>query len=143
MKQVKRWRYYCGYCKKSGGSKWHMEKHEKSCTKNPDRECGFCTIQGGSGTSDKRILMRIVKAGASVLEKLSGMEDWCSSTFDIQNDRIIKMLVKHSGGCPACILSALRLSGENAMLISFDYKKTKDQFWSDNPRDEPDYSDYC
>ena len=142
MRKVKRWRYYCDFCKKSGGSKWHMEKHEKICTKNPDRECGFCVINGGSGTSDKRILNRIVKVGSVVLEKMWGIVDWESKEFDKKNDRIIKMLVKYSGGCPACILSAIRLGGENAMLINFDYKKQKEQFWIDHQRDEPDYSEY-
>lgn len=41
MKVLLRKRYYCDYCKRAGGSRVHMEKHEKGCTNNPKRECGI------------------------------------------------------------------------------------------------------
>ncbi len=42
MRQAKRWRYYCDFCKKSGGRKDAIENHEKVCTANPNRQCGLC-----------------------------------------------------------------------------------------------------
>ena len=37
MKAIKKWRYYCDHCKKSGASSFHMAAHERSCTLNPLR----------------------------------------------------------------------------------------------------------
>ena len=42
MKTKLRQRHYCDFCKKSGGSRYHMERHEKYCTMNPKRECRMC-----------------------------------------------------------------------------------------------------
>lgn len=42
MRAMKRWRYYCDHCRKVGGSRSAMEKHERGCTANPARICGVC-----------------------------------------------------------------------------------------------------
>ena len=42
MKAVKRWKYYCDHCKRSGGSKHHLSRHELACTNNPERICRVC-----------------------------------------------------------------------------------------------------
>lgn len=42
MRRKPSYRYYCDYCKKSGGSGSAMAIHEKHCTMNPNRVCRFC-----------------------------------------------------------------------------------------------------
>lgn len=43
MKTKRKLRYYCDWCKKSGGSKHHLAKHERGCTLNPRRVLGNLT----------------------------------------------------------------------------------------------------
>ena len=83
MRQVKRWRYYCDHCKKSGCSKHHMAKHEKGCTMNPHRECGVCAMWlGGCNEPMADLIAALGNGYASLREK-------CEN-------------------CPACTLAALR-----------------------------------
>lgn len=39
-------RYYCEHCKKSGGRKDVIARHEAGCTANPSRVCGCCRLAG-------------------------------------------------------------------------------------------------
>ena len=136
MKKIKRWRYYCDYCKKSGGSGGHMKNHEKSCTKNPDRECGFCEVAGFLNNKEK--LKAIVKKGISDFYFLDF--DVQSEKFEDVQEKISEDLIDESQGCPACALAAVRQT-EDSELVQFDYKKYKDLFWNEHNK-EPDYSDY-
>ncbi len=135
MRRAKRWRYYCDYCKKSGWSKWYMARHEKVCTKNPNRECGFCEHLGN--------IVNIEKLKLIVEKTVSGfyLGDW-SEMIQEKHDKLVsdceKDLLKESDGCPACSLAAIRQT-KDSEFIEFDYKKAKDQFWADNPREEPEY----
>jgi len=108
-KQV--WRYYCEHCKKSGCSGYHIKKHEKSCTANPNRVCGFC------GNSDP------------VSELVSLLGDGTD----------LKNLREHVDNCPACILAAIRQSklqyfdadeeGDGGFHVDFDFKAEKADWW--------------
>ena len=135
MKRIKRWRYYCDFCKKSGGSGHYMKIHEKGCTANPDRECGFCKIAGLS--LDKEKLKQIVKTGLEDFEEMDfdeQNENWEGLQNKIQND-----LIKESGGCPACSLAAVRQT-KDSEFVQFDYKKAKDAFWLEHDQ-RPTYED--
>lgn len=134
MKKVKRWRYYCDHCKKSGGSAYHMKSHEKRCTGNPERECGFCDIAGNIPYPKE--LLPIVRAAVAILEKSFSSKSFDSGIdIDEISNRVEKELLGKSGGCPACALAAIRQT-KNSEFIQFDYKKAKAKFWKDNPRDE-------
>jgi len=138
MKKAKRWRYYCDYCKKSGGSAYHMKKHEKSCTGNPKRTCGFCEIVGFDNNSVK--LKKIVADGLKRIEKVFSESHFLlHDKADEISEQIIKDLHAESGGCPACMLAAIRQTKDNEFL-SFDYKKTKDEFWADH---NESINDFC
>lgn len=134
MKKVKRWRYYCDHCKKSGGSAWHMKKHEKTCTANPDRHCGFCEIEGNINDIEK--LKSIVEKSVSEFweeTKNFSDTDFHDTDFHIKiTENLEKDLLKESKGCPACALAAVRQT-KGSEFIQFDYKKAKDQFWLDHP----------
>ncbi|KKL05738.1 hypothetical protein LCGC14_2603050, partial [marine sediment metagenome] len=80
MKKVKKWRYYCDFCKKSGASEYHMRNHEKHCTSNPNRECRIC---------DK---MEVVQQPLHVL-------------IEIYDQKHLQGLRDISENCPMCILT--------------------------------------
>lgn len=115
MRQRKRWQYYCGFCKKNGGSKYHIQEHEKHCTANPDRFCRMCA-----------------KAD---LEQNS-TADLVTAAFNG-----IKRLRDEAQGCPACMLTGLRqmttgdredMSQEDAnALNNWSFKDAVDSYDSD------------
>src|SRR3990167_2617624 len=92
MKKVKRWRYYCDFCKKSGCSGFFMNRHEIHCTMNPNRICRMCAY-GKLKQNTVSENIEKVKLG-----------------FDV--------LSKYVNGCPCCILSALRQSKSD--MFSFN-----------------------
>lgn len=110
MKRIMRWRYYCDHCKKAGNSGFHIARHERGCTNNPQRECrlhGFITGQP-----------------APSMEKLLAA---------VEHDAKLTKLRAVAHNCPACILAALRQS--NVMMVDgegmpffpeFDFKKERD-----------------
>ena len=123
MKKKRVWRYYCEYCKKSGCSSYHMQRHEIICTMNPDRHCGMCDV-------------------ADIPQQ--PMEDLISSIGDGKSG--IEKLRELTENCPACILAAIRQSGVQKFTVDadgylnenfitefdeFDFKQERDSFWSE------------
>lgn len=87
MRQVKRWRYYCDHCKKSGGSKSSMEKHENGCIRNPNRVCGFCAaLERVGGDVTRRTLQTLVV---------------------VLQERGLESLRKEAEFCPGCTFAAI------------------------------------
>jgi len=127
-------RYYCDHCKKAGGSRFHMESHEKHCTKNPDRSCRMCD-QLGECVTPVPVMHDAMRANG-----MAGLRE-------------------ASNRCPACMLTAVRLfpmvypepwpakmtdAEESAYLMqsdatALDYKAECARFWNDLPRDDPGY----
>ncbi len=105
MKTQRRWRYYCDFCKKSGGSKSAMLLHEKHCTMNPNRECRMC---GKLGQPQPKMteLIALLSGKDTVAESLPKLRD-------------------AAGECPICILAALRQAKVLDQFVEgrFDYKK--------------------
>lgn len=99
MKRIKRWRYYCDFCKKAGGSSYHMQNHEVFCTNNPARQCRMCELLG-VGPHEVSVLVQSLNGG------LEGL-------------RIT------AEGCPWCIWAAIKQSGlrqEEKWKLNFDFK---------------------
>lgn len=119
MRRVKRWRYYCGFCKKSGGQAAAMERHETNCTMNPNRGCGLCELSG---------------ADSAPLSELTAFIDETCKDEDPNdlhgNDvaEILKTITQKAAGCPACILAAIR-QAEVKIFPNFDFKKELDAWW--------------
>lgn len=126
MKAVKRWRYYCDYCKKVSGLRTAMEKHEKGCTLNPNRECGICSFlnTGGVPLAD---LMALLPDPA----KFKRMEPWDdgvggSGEYEVIDDEALRSAVhavlpklrELTENCPACILAALRQRGIPVPIVT-------------------------
>ena len=125
MRKVKRWRYYCDFCKKSGASEYHMRNHEKHCTSNPNRECRICN-------------------------KLEEVQQPLVELTRAYKDGGLKELRAIAGDCPMCILTTLKACinlndwtgepwDENPWENSFDFKKELDAFWQSYNDSQQEY----
>lgn len=114
MRKAKRIRYFCDFCKRSAGTITAMKKHEIGCTNNPDRKCGMCQ----QAQITQAPLVDIVKAvgdgkGPEALARMQAVAG---------GDEI-------DGGCPACLLAAIRRSKVGCYL-KWNFKKAKEKFWA-------------
>lgn len=82
MKTVLRPRYYCDFCKKSGGGSHAMKTHEAHCTNNPNRDCRMCALLGGG--DDLPELIKVALTGN------------------------VGALREAANGCAPCMLAAIR-----------------------------------
>lgn len=124
-KQV--WRFYCGFCKKSGCSGGHIAKHERACTANPNRICTMC----GHAHATQRPIAELLSVIRENLPK--GSLDGKAAT---------EKLREATEGCPACMLAAIRQSGLqsstqdeggwcNGVDFGFDFKLELTAFWKE------------
>ena len=124
MRKVKKWRYYCEFCEKSGASGGHMAKHETHCTKNPNRKCGMCAFVEEIQRTPEEIREFISKFPLNT--KIQG--DWLQHAKHLVP---VKSLMDFVNSCPACAVAALR---QNPDLIevepTFDFMAEKDNFWN-------------
>lgn len=81
-----RWRYYCDFCKKSGGNS--LREHEKHCVGNPNRECRMC------------IVIERITGEAKGQQPIADLMD---ALFTGGMDAIRAL----ADNCPACILAAI------------------------------------
>jgi len=139
MRKVKRWRYYCDFCKKSGGSGGHMARHEKGCTLNPNRTCNVCAKLLEVDQKPMSELLSVLPNGTEyITEDAFGFS--YNGLQEIIDDHMPK-LRELTENCPACIMAALRQSGIPVPMVeSFDFTKEMDSIWADiNANDRDDY----
>ena len=124
MRREKRWRYYCEFCKKSGASGYHIQRHENACTMNPNRHCKMCEIAG----LDQKPIEVLVDAIEDL--KISQEADSFGMTISLTGDEkeTIEQLRDIASGCPACMLAALRQSGI-AEFVNWRFEDEKKDFW--------------
>jgi hypothetical protein len=109
-------RYYCDFCKKGGCSGGHIAKHERGCTRNPDRVCGMC-------------------AKAKLEQKPTPMllDALCTGEG-------VQAVLALSQGCPACVMAAIHALRKDEPLeyepetgssnhIEFNYRDAAEKFW--------------
>ncbi len=105
MRRKRVWRYYCDHCKKSGCSKPAMEKHERHCIRNDNRECRMCAALNG-GTNQP--MSELVAAANESMKKLREVSD----------------------DCPICMLAAIvRVQSKDEFddrFGDFDYRKERE-----------------
>ena len=133
MKKVKRWRYYCDYCKKAGGSQGHMEAHEKHCTLNPERSCRVCYLLGDLVTKPVSELIALLPDPEEHWnESHNPYQDhtYYSSSLKDATHAALPALREATEECPACIMAAIRQAGIPVpMVTNFDFKKEMDSLW--------------
>jgi hypothetical protein len=138
MKKKLVYRYTCDFCGKKNYSASAMNKHEKHCTKNPDRKCRMCELIG-ENYNLKQLISEIPKPIDFNGE--SGVDFSWYTNIDEINNAINN--IKKSVNCPACILAAIRQNGINVPATNFNITKEFQTFWdsyNDDHCDQP--SDY-
>jgi len=135
MKTKKVNRYYCDYCGKGGGSAFHMVRHEKKCTMNPQRECGMCAAMcsalGESALASPTELIAMLPTVENYRR-----EDKYGVSYSGLVDALKAVLPKvreAAGNCPACILAALRQSGIPMGCVDkdvFDFGAEIESLWN-------------
>lgn len=140
MKKAKRWKYYCDFCKKSGGSKFHMEKHEKSCTANPNRKCGLCEMVGNDQPETKD-MVKVIKKYTKGEKIIYDDEDFHNSFKEGATAEIILKELKKITDCPACILTAIRISKTSSLFLKedFDFHSEREDFFNTHKDEPPEY----
>lgn len=122
-------RYYCDFCKKSGGSKYWMEIHEKHCTMNPNRTCRMCEYADGA-FCDTQELLNMLPTGPPVKLTHPIYPDDYSENFIEEMAKALPKLRELSGNCPACILAALRQRGIPMHAApGFDFFQERDELF--------------
>ena len=131
MKQFKRWRYYCDFCKKAGGSKGHIARHEKSCTMNPNRICNVCLSLLEVEQKPISQLLKILPNGRSFIEEeIAGIISY--GTLEKEVEKHMPKLRNLTVNCPACIMAALRQAGIPVLMVeSFNFTKEMKSIWAD------------
>jgi len=147
VRQVKRWRYYCDFCKKSGGRKDCIVKHERGCTACPDRVCGLClhcgevqpelsTLTGFIDTYCKDLPRYDIYADDGI-RRIRDRE--MLSVSGDKLDPMVEELTELANHCPACILAALR-QAKTETYSNFKFKESMDAWWAEeNANREPEY----
>lgn len=112
-------RYWCDHCHKAGCGKWQMERHEKHCTNNPNRECRMCGVK----SRDYSLLSSGLAIRTNAIVNSSG-EDMRSANTDA-----LDWLRDEVEGCPACMLAVLRQC--KVWSSEWNYKKEHELWWSE------------
>lgn len=148
MKVKKVFRYYCEYCKKAGCSKFHLQRHEDHCTKNPHRKCRMCEQLGNAPEPISELLSLIpeIDQFARIINhdfELSGNDAYDETVYEIPESiqlEIIEKLREKTGGCPACMLATIRQKNIPLYAIDkFNYKKEVESFWHSVNQDRERY----
>lgn len=124
MRKAQRWRYYCDHCKKTGGSSFHMIRHERGCTANPNRICGVCE-KGGMSPAPLTKLIEFLQASA---KRRAVHDEFTECTIDGAG---LDELRKLADGCPVCMFAALRQGGIYVEGNHFDLKTELSKAWNE------------
>ena len=115
MHRIKKWIYYCDYCNKNTRSASATSQHEKRCTLNPNRVCGFHKEYIDEPQHHMDELMAVF---------LSYNPNW--------NDGL-EAIRSITEGCPGCILATIRLVNKITPVtgLEFDYKSAVQEVFDD------------
>uniref|UniRef100_A0A6M3LLJ2 Uncharacterized protein n=1 Tax=viral metagenome TaxID=1070528 RepID=A0A6M3LLJ2_9ZZZZ len=139
MKQVKKWVYYCDYCKTRRIAKWAMEQHERHCTMNPNRTCQMCSFTDGEGSVEG--LPEMIEIIKTDVAKLGGDVELFG--IDEQSQSLVLDKLKGITTCPACLLAAIRQSGFAGIFYdAFDFKKEKEALFREHNADTDQHFEY-
>lgn len=133
MRTKKVSRYWCDFCNKAGLRADAMQKHEKHCTMNPNRECRVCAHINGGGGSDPERLAGLVKLLPTAVEYAHDgvgrpTPEYVAFCEAIQ--AAIPALREAADGCPACMMAALRQAKIPVpMAESFNFKTEMESIW--------------
>lgn len=125
-------RYYCEFCKKSKGTKYSMEVHERHCTMNPNRICRMCQKMQGSQVSMKELIAEIPVRDIEYPVFVDGLYDEATKEYEEGIKQAIKTLREITSNCPVCIMAALRQAKVDPIFWEgFNFKEEMASAWID------------
>ena len=128
---IKKNRYYCEYCKKSGGAAWAIKKHEERCTLNPKRHCGYCDLLENPQPNLIEFIAMLPNPDEYKCEDAE-YESFYYRGLEEAVDAVLPKLREACNNCPACIMAALRQKGIPVPVAkNFNFKKECQRIWSD------------
>lgn len=95
-----------------------MERHEKSCTANPARECHICTGDPQTGAADLPVLIAFCK-------EIAGKSHDGLTLREADTDKLRELC----DSCPACMLAAVRQA--NVYAVDWEAKVEFKSFWDE------------
>ena len=123
--------YYCDFCKKHGLSSYWIQKHEKHCTLNPNRECRMCNA--------KKLDKNYIKKANLILKDLlrhkknDGIRGDHVANF---NTRLKKEILEELV-CPICTLAIYRQSNKELLhWVEWDFKKECREWWQEENEEQ-------
>ena len=126
-RQVKQ--YICDFCGKKGLSSGHMRKHERHCTKNPERICRMCKTLGVEQRPIADLTAILPDPAEYATEDEWGWSGYNDRLFT-DTDAVMPKLKDLVSDCPMCVMAALRQKGIPVNKVkSFDYKKEITGIW--------------
>lgn len=132
-------RYWCDFCNKAGLQAGAMRKHEKHCTLNPARTCRVCLMIGDDMT-DEEVEAKVPLA--DLISMLPNSAPYHAESFgnglDDQHTALTAALVAilpafrlAAGGCPACMMAALRLAKIPVPMVEgFSFTEEMKEIWT-------------
>jgi len=114
MKSRQVWRHTCDFCKKSLLKRPAMEKHERYCTANPNRECRMCALIGEEPAAPAGELAKMIAPPPMFTDE--ALQEWRASALPQ-----FAALRERTSGCPACMLAALRQAGVHSLDVDWDF----------------------
>lgn len=132
-------RFYCDFCKKSGGQKAAMAKHEKYCTLNPNRDCRMCGLITGGHPEPMAELLAILPDMPEYPSIVSGDESWkrWETCQQIAHEAMAALREKVDN-CPACILATIRQKNTD-FPVEFDFQAESKAIFAEYPREHGPY----
>ena len=118
--------YYCDFCKKK--SLKTLEKHEKHCTGNINRECRMCGI-----TPNYQEIVDKLKARYHIVRDEPTFENMFSFQQVIWHGEEItgKEITDLVDQCPACALTIIKHIDASIINIDFNYTEKCKELWSE------------
>lgn len=132
LKKVLRYRYYCEFCGKVGGSGGHIRKHEEACTKNPSRVCRMCRMMGNEQPSIELLTAMLPNPQEYVRRHFSenGSEcGWLYVGLESAVEKSFPALRDATGNCPACLMAALRQKGIPVPCSPLKFSEECKEIW--------------
>lgn len=146
MRAVKRWRYYCDFCKKAGQSGFHMKNHEAACTLNPARVCRMCVKLAEGSQADMAAMLALLPDPAAFMKTFPESREWVWDCWETTpgrtalDDEAIKAQIvialpklrALTNNCPVCIMAAFRQKQIPLPLVEdFSFTKEMESIWAD------------
>jgi hypothetical protein len=130
-------RYYCEFCKKSGGHAGHIKDHEKYCTMNPQRSCRMCDIVNDFPQPNLDDLLAILPDPKKFEIENDPLGTFYLINFEPEVNAAVKK-IRELTSCPACIMAALRQKGIPVPCANpeFDYKKESEEVFYQHNQDQ-------